>query len=579
MKKKFLLILLALVSALCLAFGLTACGKTKDNDGPDTPDHTHSFTWVYNDDATCTADGTETERCDSCDETGETRVKEGTKLGHNMHEVQASEATCTEDGVIYHWHCDRCGLDFQDEDGETHLENVITEPKFGHEMREVQGREVTCTVDGIVYHWHCDRCELDFQDEDGETQLETVVKEMLGHDMVQLPAQEATCAESGYASHIGCSRCGYTEESIEYTDDALHVKYELSDDHYIVSDLDSACADTEIVIPSTYKGLPVTEIGYEAFMGCSSLESIIIPASVTSIGGSAFWECSSLESVTFDGDSKLTSIGGSTFYNCSLLQSVTFEGNSKLTSIEDSAFYNCRSLTSITIPASVTSIGKYAFRYCYKLIEVWNDSALPLKEGDEGYGYVAYYAKLVYTVNEQSKQTVTDDGYIFYEDGIDVYLLGYKGNETSLTLPTISPSGKDYAIYQYAFYGCSSLTSITIPEGVTEIGDYAFYYCVSLQTVMFEGDSKLISIGNYAFAWCSSLTNVTIPANVTSIGSNAFDYCNKLTRVTFERTDGWKVSKNSDMSNAKDISVSDPQTAAKYLTNYNYYKSYYWKRY
>ena len=49
MKKKFLLMLLALVSALCLAFGLTACGKTKDNDGPDTPEHTHNYdAWDYN---------------------------------------------------------------------------------------------------------------------------------------------------------------------------------------------------------------------------------------------------------------------------------------------------------------------------------------------------------------------------------------------------------------------------------------------------------------------------------------------------------------------------------------------------
>ena len=84
-------------------------------------------------------------------------------------------------------------------------------------------------------------------------------------------------------------------------------------------------------------------------------------------------------------------------------------------------------------------------------------------------------------------------------------------------------------IGNYAFYDCSSLTSVVIPEGVTEIGSDAFGYCSSLTSVVIpEGVTK---IGSYAFQGCSSLTEVVIPEGVTTIGSNAFMNCSALTSV------------------------------------------------
>ena len=105
--------------------------------------------------------------------------------------------------------------------------------------------------------------------------------------------------------------------------------------------------------------------------------------------------------------------------------------------------------------------------------------------------------------------------------------LGAFYNCTSLTSIYI-PEGVT-SIGIYAFYNCTSLTSIYIPEGVTSIGTNAFYGCSSLTTVYIpEG---VTSIGNEAFSGCTSLTSVHIPESVTSIGVDAFGGCTSLTTV------------------------------------------------
>ncbi len=156
---------------------------------------------------------------------------------------------------------------------------------------------------------------------------------------------------------------------------------------------------TEITIPSTYEGLPVTSIGEGAFLFCTGLKSVTIPDSVTSIGYAAFGICTGLTSVTIGNG--VTSIGGSAFEGCSGLTSIVVEegnpvyhsdGNclietasktlvvgcktsvipddGSVTSIGYGAFSYCTSLTSITIPDSVTSIGEYAFLFCTGLTSV-----------------------------------------------------------------------------------------------------------------------------------------------------------------------------------------------------------------
>ena len=96
---------------------------------------------------------------------------------------------------------------------------------------------------------------------------------------------------------------------------------------------------------------------------------------------------------------------------------------------------------------------------------------------------------------------------------------------TSITIPDSVTS-----IGDFAFAYCNNLTSITIPDSVTSIGEYAFSRCSNLTSVTIG--NSVTSIGTYAFNACYNLTSVTIPDSVTSIGSYAFIYCTSLTRIT-----------------------------------------------
>ncbi len=115
------------------------------------------------------------------------------------------------------------------------------------------------------------------------------------------------------------------------------------------------------------------------------------------------------------------------------------------------------------------------------------------------------------------------------ELGSNVSLSNYAfENCYSLTSITI-PSGVT-SIGGYAFYNCYSLTSITIPSGVTNIGTYAFYACYSLASITIP--SGITNINNYAFYGCRSFTSITIPNGVISIGAYAFNTCYSLASIT-----------------------------------------------
>ncbi len=243
----------------------------------------------------------------------------------------------------------------------------------------------------------------------------------------------------------------------------------------------------EIKLPDTLE-----EIRDMAFMGCGSLREITIPDNVTILyntykaSGGIFENCVSLEKATI-GDG-VKSLDNYLFKGCGNLKEIILPIN--LSTIGKSSFSGCKSLISVTIPESVTSIGDAAFSGCSGLTSV----TIP--------------------------DSVTSIGDAAFS-GCD-------------SLKTAGPIGGGYdyefgwigAIPDNMFYGCGGLTSVTIPESVTSIGNSAFYGCSDLTSVTIP--RSVTSIGNNAFNGCSGLTSVTIPESVTSIGDAAFSGCDSL---------------------------------------------------
>lgn len=140
---------------------------------------------------------------------------------------------------------------------------------------------------------------------------------------------------------------------------------------------------------------------------------------------------------------------------------------------------------------------------------------------------------------------------------------------TSVTIPDRVTS-----IGDYAFYECIRLTSVTIGKGVRSIGDYAFYNCTSLTIIPIP--DGVTSIGERAFENCRGLTSVTIPDSVTSIGESAFSGCS-LWRATFENTSGWSVRNSiGRFTSISSADLSDSSVAATYLTST--YRRHTWSR-
>lgn len=296
----------------------------------------------------------------------------------------------------------------------------------------------------------------------------------------------------------------------------------------------SGCSSlNSVIIPNS-----VTRIGERAFSSCSGLTSITIPNSVTSIGDAAFSWCSGLTSITIS--NSVTSIGKETFSYCSSLTSVTIPNS--VTNIGNNAFQYCKSLTSVIIPNSVTSIGKMAFYSCYNLASVTIPNSVT-SIGELAFGRCSCLTSVtipnsVTSIGRSpfsSCQLITS---ISVEDGNPNYDSRTNCNAIIETSTSTLISGcKNTSIPnsvtnigEWAFSGCSGLTSITIPNSVTSIGEYAFSECSSLSSVTIP--NSVTSVGKEAFYRCSGLTSVTIPNSVTRIEEYTFSQCYSLTTIT-----------------------------------------------
>ena len=320
-------------------------------------------------------------------------------------------------------------------------------------------------------------------------------------------------------------------------------------------------------------------IGYCAFYNCISLTSIVIPNSVISISDHAlhgstaliiYCEASSEPSgwpifwnypirpvvynyqgingvtdnglkygVTLDSEgNKCITITGYIGESADVvIPSIINIGGEELpvkeiTEIAEFSLYGWVSIASIVIPNSVTSIDDWAFRDCDSLTIYCEASSEPSGWSE----YWNSHRPVVY--NYQGIHGVTEDGFkygVTLDSSGDrcISIAGYIGEPTDVSIPSIIDIGGEELpvkeIAESSFEGCTSLTSIVIPNSITSINSYAFYHCTSLVSVTFAENSQLESIGYFGFCGCTSLVSIVIPNSVASIGNDAFWNCTSLT--------------------------------------------------
>ncbi|MBR2290569.1 MAG: leucine-rich repeat protein [Clostridia bacterium] len=292
----------------------------------------------------------------------------------------------------------------------------------------------------------------------------------------------------------------------------------------------------------------VTSIGERAFMYCEALTTVNIPNSVTSIGEYAFYSCTGLEKVVMT--NSITSVGEGVFSRCSSLKNVTISENleilskwmfeecsslenvtipSKVTTLEDCAFVRCSGLTNITIPENVEKIGKNCFASCTRL-SVVNYNAIDVSKTD----VYDTEKNTVYRIFGSDLKTVNIGENVKV---IPEYLFAFSGVEE---VNTIANSLKE--IKNKAFYKCSNLKNMMLPESVTSIGNYVFRDCTNLQNIIIP--KNITSIGEEAF-YNSGVESITIPETVKNLGWYCFAQCKNLDVVNYLAVDADDIPPNS----------------------------------
>lgn len=275
----------------------------------------------------------------------------------------------------------------------------------------------------------------------------------------------------------------------------------------------------------------------------SYVKSVTIADTVTAVGDNVFRGCTNLTTVDLGGG--IIQIGESSFYECKALMEIVLPDS--VDSIDYQSFYSCDALTEIIIPDNVTAIGSYAFQSCSNLTSVTMGS---------GITYIGRYA--FSRCNMLNKVIISDPAAwmnIYFDDNFSNPLYYahalYVGDEllTDLVIP-----GTVTDISQYAFDGCTSISSVYIPQSVTSIGQYAFNGMNSLKTVRYAGsqaDWLKIQISSYN----DSLTGLT-----PEFDQSLADYC----RITTAATEHGTVAVDNVMAKVGDTVTITAIPAAGY---------------
>ncbi|MDE6586493.1 MAG: leucine-rich repeat protein [Clostridia bacterium] len=579
MRKKLLISVLAVVCALCCSFGFAAC----DSFGAGT--HTHDYKWVDNGDGThkqhCAKDGCgapdtnseshvwgEDDKCEKCP-----AVRPPDGHTHNYQWIDNGDGT-------HKQHCQNDGCNAPDINSENHVWGaddkcgkcpaVKPSADHTHDYKWVNNWDGThkqhCQNDGcdapdisIGEHTYastglgsrCDKCG-DFEAPEGHV-----------HDY-QWKDDRNSSTHSLYCQNEGCNYA-HPSSSMEYhtwgangicdkcraVDVTVHKHNFLSDyycdgdlyhlqncdscnavtnsEHKFVDDVCSICSHKK----STISGLKYEENedgqSYSVKLAKSwsgkydeNLTKIVIPCKhiglpVTVISEEGFKDNKYITSVEIAG--------------CCL-----YRQEHVIMSIGNRAFSGCSKLKNVVIPKTVENIGYAAFKDCTAMTDIT----------------VPYIGKKGVEIGDSGYVDYANFGYIFGADG-------YRGSSTYIpsTLKNIVVTGGTF-IAPYAFSGCKGATNITLPDGITSIGEWAFPS--SLASI--DIPDSVTSIGANAFRStkitsialpdgvqsveastfqdCSELAEITIGSGITSIGTDAFKNCNKLKKVYYKgNLAGW----------------------------------------
>ncbi|MDR3188751.1 MAG: leucine-rich repeat protein, partial [Prevotellaceae bacterium] len=251
-----------------------------------------------------------------------------------------------------------------------------------------------------------------------------------------------------------------------------------------------------------------------------SIKVVAVEEGVTHVGSCAFKNFTRLESVSIS--SSVVTIANEAFSGCVNLASINFAASSSLEVIGEKAFSGCSTkLALVIIPASVIAIDKFAFSGCKNL----SDLVFAVPSSLEAIGERAFYECFSSSLTLRSVAIPASVATIGNE--------AFSGCKNLSTLTFAAPSQLE-AISEKVFFGCNSLTSLTVPASVRAIGASAFAGCEKLTTLDIASPSLLGSIGISAFSKCYLLTSVSIPASVTAISNDAFLTCSELTSINVD---------------------------------------------